>query len=163
MEAFNMIYQYNILRTDNKPKLKVTRRIKENNLCTSTEWLLDFLNHYYDLNRLDTEQSYCIAMDDSYHIRGILLVSSGSDNHTYLYKRNIAIFLCLLGANEFYYIHNHPNNSCYFSENDMEVNKLLVELSELLEIKLSDSIVMTKFGWQGIFDDGSFLDDEGML
>jgi DNA repair protein RadC len=146
-----MIRVYNILNNDkNQPKLNIQREIDIDEKNISIEESVEILNHFFDMRYLGVEHAYLIGYDNEMNIIGIFLVSIGTSNKCFFYKKNIATFLLLSGADRFILFHNHPNGTLDVSTDDSLSTYCIKSLAEALEVEFIDSVIISKKGWKCI-------------
>ena len=143
-----MIEVYDIIN-DPLPKLKLTREINEDPHCPQPDYTVWILDKYFDMGKLFYERCYCVALDESENIKGIMMVSSGDDSGCEVYKKNIGIFLLLIGAAQFIICHNHPNGATKASDDDKISMGTIIDLGKLIEIEMVEDYIITKNGWYG--------------
>ena len=83
-------------------------------------------------------------------IIGIFLISIGTNNKCFFYRRSIATFLLLTGTERFILYHNHPNGDLNVSENDYMSMFQVKSLADILEIEFIESVIISKNGWRCI-------------
>ena len=120
--------------------------INEKNI--SIEESVEILNHFFNMKDLNTEHAYFIGFDSKSNIVGIFLVSAGTVNKCFFYRRNIATFLILSGTESFALYHNHPNGTLEVSENDKNSLMSIEVLADTLEVNFIDSVIISKNGWR---------------
>lgn len=146
-----MIIVYNIINnSNNKPMLNIQKEIDIDNSNMSIEESVEILNEYFDMYHLNVEHAYVIGFDFQMNIIGIYLISIGSTKQCFFYKKSIATFLLLSGAERFILYHNHPDGNLKISDNDNLSTYYIQSLAELLEIEFIDSVIISKNGWRCI-------------
>jgi len=143
-----MVKVYNIINNENRyPKLNLIKEIEVNDKRVTIEDTIEILGHYLDMYQLSVEHAYIISFNNNMDILGIYLFSIGNSKNCYFYKKSIATFLLLTGAESFILYHNHPDGNLETSENDESSIFQINLLSEILEIEFIDSIIISKNGW----------------
>lgn len=145
-----MIRFYDIVKNkNNMPKLKV---IKEFNEYEDTEYL-DIIKCLKDEISDLYFESYYIAAFQDYQLIGIMNVSKGDKGSCSAYLNNIMTFIALTGANKCIGFHNHPNNSCRPSDDDITSFYLKHASLKEFDIYLLDDVIITKMGYYSIADE----------
>ncbi len=65
---------------------------------------------------------YAIAYNGDSKLLGIFNVAHGNHERVYIGKREVFIFLLLVGAEKFILVHNHPYGLLYISAADKELH-----------------------------------------
>ena len=156
-----MIKVYNILNDyKNQPRLNVQRELDVNEKNISIEESVEILNKYFDMDYLNVEHAYLIGFDNQMNIIGIFLISVGTSNKCFFYKKSIATFLLLSGTERFILYHNHPNGDLNASENDQSSLINIKILANILEIEFIDSVIISRNGWRCIEKGEGYAYDE---
>lgn len=147
-----MIFEYQIIFNNNKPQLDIVKEINEDECCEYT-YDLGFYEYlfkkYYKLDELFVERSFCVALDYNGRILGLIMVSSGSTVSCNMYKKIIATFSLLVGAEKIILIHNHPNCALEPSEGDLNCNQVIVDMTKLIDVELIYNLILCR---QGVLD-----------
>lgn len=146
-----MIAVYNILNdNNNKPILNIQRELDIEISDVSIEESVGILNEYFDMEFLNVEHAYLIGFDNRMNITGIFLISIGTSQSCYFYKKSIAMFLLLSGTEKFALYHNHPDGNLNVSTNDNVSLYAIKSLSDILEVEFIDSVIISRNGWRCI-------------
>lgn len=146
-----MVNFYNILNNENnRPILNIKEEIDIDGTNMSIEESVEILNHFFDMNRLNSEHAYLIGFNKNMDIVGIFLISIGNQDKCYFYKKSIATFLLLSGSERFILYHNHPNDILDVSNDDILSMLTIKSLAENLEIEFIESVIITRNGWRCI-------------
>ena len=90
------------------------------------------------------EYFYCIYLDNQKKVIEEKLLFIGTINYSVVHPREIFKEAYLLGASAIICIHNHPGNNPLPSKQDLEVTNNLVNIGNLLGIKVVDHIIICK-------------------
>jgi DNA repair protein RadC len=82
-------------------------------------------------------------------IIGISTISIGSLNASIVHPREVFKDAIMHGAYSVVLAHNHPSGDSEPSEDDLMITKRLVEAGKILDIKVTDHIIITKNGYFG--------------
>lgn len=74
---------------------------------------------------------------------GIFEVSHGTINQSLIGMREIFTKLCLIGAANFIFCHNHPSKDLTPSSADISLTRKLKECADLMGIPLLDHIIVS--------------------
>jgi len=109
--------------------------------------MVKILNKKLNMDKLSVEHTYAIALTSTLQPKGILQCSIGDCRGAIVNTRLIATGLLLLGAERFYFFHNHPGCDKNVSEQDVKTTDLLVRLGELIGVRLDKHIMITQNFW----------------
>ena len=143
------IKQYDIFQNENNlPYIRLINNTEiEEPLSNSIEDQMFAFNEYLLLGDLESEHQYVIARDSSEEIKGIYLLGVGNVKSVDMSRRNLVLFLALIGAYDFYMIHNHPNGALEPSENDIISAACTKACGEMIEIPCVGDYIVTSNGW----------------
>lgn len=146
------VNEYKVLNTQNGLKLKTIRTNMEFELdiMNYNQSLADFMNKYYDMEDLNVETMYCIAIDPMCMPLGIIQIGQGNETRMTLSDRLSVQFLGCLKADRVVYIHNHPTcvrtTSDQFSEIDKNHLKNLQQMFKTLGCSIYEYLIVYKNG-----------------
>ena len=109
--------------------------------------------HLVDLNH---EEFWIILTGRSAQVLGKELVSKGGFSSTLIDIRIIFSAALQYKANGVTLIHNHPSGNLKPSHEDLVLTKRIVEAGNLLDIKVTDHLIITDNGYYSFADDGLF-------
>ena len=135
---------YNIRLAENlKPALVKEKEIHytANKVCTPKA-TADFFNDVFQLNEMAEEHCYMLAQNMKGMVLGVFLISRGTVNQTPVGVREIFIRILLTGASCIILCHNHPSTDCSPSRDDILITQKLKEACRLMDITLSDHIIL---------------------
>lgn len=107
------------------------------------KYLKEFENEdreYFIVIGLDTKNKPCFR--EIAHI--------GTLNSTIIHPREVFKKAIVMGCNSIIVAHNHPSGNLEASPEDLEVTRILREAGEILQIKVLDSLIITKGGYNQI-------------
>lgn len=147
-----MIKVYDIIKDkNNELKLTIQQIIDDvDNIDIPMEDIINIMNDYFNMCDLAYEKSYIIGFNDDMEVNGLYLVSSGTYDTCYFYKRNIFTFLLLTNSTKMVMIHNHPSGNLKPSDNDISCTNQIRSLANDLGIQLVNSIIISNKGYQFI-------------
>lgn len=139
-----MITVYKTMLDDTEKNILVKEREvdSEYRYLNTPERIVRLMNREFLLNKLAEEHVYMLAMNSAASVLGIFEVSHGSGNSAYLAPREVFIRALLCGATQIILVHNHPGKSARPTEEDMNVTKKITEAGKLLNIPLTDHIII---------------------
>lgn len=114
------------------------------------------------LRSLAEEHCYIIAMNTGCRPLGMFLISKGSVSQSYVGIREIFIRALLVGASHIVLLHNHPSGNCTPSSHDILLTKRLEKAGNLLEIPLSDHIIVGRDSFYS-FREHDMLGEDGCI
>ena len=121
-------------------RIYFTSKCKFENINKTVKVLKDIYKIQYDTE----ERAFVMAFDSAMNLIGVLPLSHGNETSCDIDCKIVYKFLLLVGAAQFYVIHNHPNGTTEMSEADYEKTILLEGTSEMLDIKMLDHILISK-------------------
>ena len=62
----------------------------------------------------------------------------------------------MLSASTIICVHNHPSNNLKPSQNDIEITKRLIDIGNILDIKVLDHIIIGKDNYFSFYENGYF-------
>ena len=88
------------------------------------------------------EHFYCLYLDNAKKVIKEKLLFIGTINFSIVHPREVFKEAYLLSASAIICCHNHPSNNLKPSHEDIELTKRLMEIGELLGIKVLDHIII---------------------
>lgn len=140
-------------------KLTMTDQYEEDDYYYNPGYGAWLLNKYFNIFNLGFEQLYCLAIDNSNSILGIMLISSGNLKETPMHENLLAFFVLAMQAERFAIFHNHPSDVLEGSAIDSASFMEIKELAKHLEIEFEDSYVIAQGKCIGV-SSGKIYDTE---
>lgn len=103
-----------------------------------------FKKHFHELA---IENGYVFAYNKYNKLLGSFLLSVGTQDRCTFFERTLVSFLILVGANTFYYIHNHPVGTHDPSDEDIQNAEYLSDLVSKMDMKLEDCVIVSSNGF----------------
>lgn len=139
----NSIVLYDLVQDEKeKPSLFKIKEFEVFDNIFDDQYAAFLMSKYIHLGIMDSEHLYIMAINSNYEITGIINVALGNYNNVQVYKRNIILFLALIGAKGFADYHNHPNNSVKVSSDDIVSEAQMDNIAKLLEIEYLGSFIL---------------------
>jgi len=104
--------------------------------------LFNFCTKYLDIQNEAEEYVYCFAVNNRLKCLGVFEVSHGNAVHSNVSVRNVFQRLLLIGAQGFFFVHNHPSGNCNPSESDIELTDRLKQAGDLMGVQLMDHLII---------------------
>ena len=101
------------------------------------------------------EYFYCVYLDNKKRVIKDKLLFIGTLNYSVVHPREIFKNAYLLSASSIICVHNHPTGNTLPSKPDLELTKRLVEVGNLLGIKVIDHIIVGKFNYYSFLENGN--------
>lgn len=98
------------------------------------------------------EYFYCIYLDNSKKIINDKLLFIGTVNQSIVHPREIFKESYELSASSIICVHNHPAGTILPSKEDLKLTNKLVEIGNLLGIKVIDHIIITKDNYYSLYE-----------
>ena len=126
--------------------LRVVRETNENyDLDKNVTKPLDavkIVNEVVDLHKRAEEVFVMVTLDVRNNVTGIFEVSVGSVNSSIVTPREVFKRAILQNADSIILVHNHPSGKLKPSTNDIDITDRLVEIGEVVGIKIVDHIII---------------------
>ena len=106
------------------------------------------------LRNIDREVFGVINIDSSNKINSVNFVSAGSLSSTLTHPREVFKSSILANAASVILFHNHPSGRVNYSNDDLEVTKLLVKSGEILGITVLDHVIVGDEGFLSFTEEG---------
>lgn len=90
------------------------------------------------------EYFYCVYLDTNKRIINEKLLFIGTVNYSLVHPREVFKEAYLLGASAIICVHNHPGGNPIPSKQDYEITNNLIQVGNLLGIKVVDHIIICK-------------------
>ena len=135
-----------------KPVMKISTLPR---VQSSTDAYRLFLKTW-DMRKLQfVEQFKVMLLNRGNRVLGICTISTGSSTNTIVDPK--LIFAVALKANACHIIlaHNHPSQNLVPSKNDQIITGRLTEAGRLLELTLSDHLIVSDEGYYSFADEGA--------
>lgn len=104
----------------------------------------------------DVEEFWIAGLGPQLDLIESKLLFRGTADRCLIHPRDIIKTLCLQNATTFVAAHNHPSGHLKPSTQDIQITKQIFHLSQLLEIPLSDHLIIGK-GYYFSFADSGYL------
>ena len=105
-----------------------------------------------ELINSDREIFLSVMLTSRNHLIGVETVSIGSVNSAILSPREIFKGALLANAVSIILCHNHPSGDLSPSEEDIKITKRLIEVGELLGVKVLDHLIVSDQGCRTLRD-----------
>lgn len=93
----------------------------------------------------DIEEFHVFFFDDNLRHKGDMLLSTGTVNKAYVYPREILRKAIDVKASFIILVHNHPSGNVKPSSADIKLTTDICELCDLMELKVFDHIIVSKY------------------
>lgn len=98
------------------------------------------------------EYFYCIYLNSAKKVIKDKLLFIGTINQSIVHPREIFKEAYLLSASSIICVHNHPAGSIFPSKEDIDLTNKLVEIGNLLGVKVVDHVIITKNNYYSFFE-----------
>ena len=105
-----------------------------------------------ELVNSDREMFLSVMLTSKNHLIGVETVSLGSINASIITPRDVFKSAILANAVSIILCHNHPSGDLTPSKQDIEITKRLVEVGELIGVKVLDHLVVSDKGYRSLRD-----------
>ena len=113
-------------------------------------------NYYKDIigNQLQ-EHFYCVYLDHQKKVIKDKLLFIGTINQSLIHPREIFKEAYLISASAIICVHNHPSGNVIPSNEDFTITNKLVEIGNLLGIRVLDHIIIGKNNYYSFFENNN--------
>jgi len=120
---------------------------------------IDVVNYCRSIPEMDNRIEYqevfiTVYLDNGHNILCHQVISMGSINATVVDLRIIFSTALKTLSNSIIVCHNHPSGKLVASNADIKLNKKIKEAGELFDIKLLDSLIITRESYYSFADEG---------
>ena len=142
------------------PEIEITIKFKGEPVSRCIEIrrskdIADVCRTLFDSNTIEwTEEFILLCLNQANKIIGFYRVSRGGFTSTVVDIKVIATVALQCCANRIIVCHNHPSGRLQASQADIDMSVKLKQAMSLLEIKLLDSLIITKESYISLYDDG---------
>ena len=141
--------------------VEIARRINEKQRLMyeeKSEVTSDSLYRRYSitLSKMQQEVLVIVILNKNKHIIYERILYQGDDSNITLNSRDILRLLMIHNGYYFYLIHNHPNNSLFPSQLDIDFTKTIKEKAKQFNVKLLDHLIISSEGYYSFFYDNLF-------
>ena len=105
------------------------------------------------MNKLLREEVWVLSVDSSMNVIKSEMITRGTSNRIFLQVSDTLRCALKLGGANFIMVHNHPNQNCLPSAEDLAFTKRVIEAGKLIELPLLDHIVVAENGYVSIRND----------
>ncbi|WP_291960144.1 JAB domain-containing protein [Maribacter sp.] len=137
-------------------ELKVTYRRTEKltKKITSSRDVADFMRPYFDECMDDHEEFKVLHLNNNGRAVNVHHVSSGTNTGTLVDIKSVVRSALQISTNSCCIIHNHPSGGTTFSQADKNITQRLKIALEYFDIKLLDSLLITRETHRSMADEG---------
>lgn len=128
-------------------------RVKTKVNCSNSVYEL-LLSHWnYGTIQLQEELNV-LLLNRATNVIGIYNLSKGGTSSTVVDVKLLFAVALKCNASAIIIAHNHPSGNLKPSEQDIKITQKIKEAGELMEIKLFDHLIVTKFGYFSFANEG---------
>ncbi len=98
------------------------------------------------------EHFYCVYLNTSKKVIKDKLLFIGTINQSIVHPREIFKEAYLLSASGIICVHNHPAGSIFPSSEDIKLTNKLVDIGNLLGVKIIDHVIITRDNYYSFFE-----------
>lgn len=100
------------------------------------------------------EHFYCVYLDNSKQIIHEKLLFIGTINYSVVHPREIFKEAYYYSASSIICVHNHPSGNIFPSNEDLKITKNLVQVGQLLGIKIVDHLIISNNNYYSFLENG---------
>lgn len=149
------IIEYKIIRNDLRhPQLEIKHEYKWNGKdFKSYDNIVQMMKDCFDMHKLNEEYVYVLSFDFDLNLLGVFELSHGTTKISLIENKELYTYLLLSGAEEFVVLHNHPSGTLDISNDDKNITSNVNAFSAIMNIKMLESIIVSKNGYKLIMDE----------
>lgn len=134
--------------------LKRNTHLRENERrkITGPKEIVDMFKN--ELKYLKEEHFYIVLLNTKYQVIKSLNISKGTINTTIVHPREVFREAVKHSANSMILVHNHPSGDPKPSDNDIRITNRLVDVGNIMEIKVLDHIIIGFDRYASLKEDG---------
>ena len=102
----------------------------------------------------EQEHFYCLYLDNRKKLKKQKLLFIGTLNYSIVHPREIFKEAYMVGAISIIIIHNHPTGDINPSPQDIETTKKIIDIGNLLGIKIDDQVIIGQNNYYSFFENG---------
>ena len=129
--------------------MELIREINDNWQITNYHDTCKYLDEFKNEDR---EFFIVLGLDSQNKVLYRDITSIGTLNSSLVHPREVFKTACMRSANSIIIAHNHPSGSLEPSQNDIDVFKRLKKAGEILDIKIVDTLIISKDGLKSFKD-----------
>lgn len=103
-----------------------------------------------ELSNADRERCLAALLDTKHRVIGVVVVSIGSLDHTFMAPREVFRDALLANAAAIVLAHNHPSGDVEPSSDDEAVTRRLVRAGELVGVEVLDHLIVGRDRWTSL-------------
>lgn len=135
-------------------------KISERPQVTCSKDAYQILIRSWDQNKIDfVEQAKVLLLNRSNRVLGISEVSSGGVSGTVVDPKVVFVTALKANASSIILAHNHPSGSLKASDQDKMLTEKFTHGGKLLDVRLTDHIIITSEGYYSFGDDEIYKAD----
>ncbi len=115
--------------------------------------VVEFIRPYFEDFIDNHEEVKVIHLNRANKIVNIDHVSKGSDTSSLVPIKDIVRNALLIKTHGIILVHNHPSGNCQPSKADINISNKLKSCIELFEIRMLDSIILTRESFYSLLDE----------
>lgn len=131
---------------------RINNQIMSLNETKITNSSLVFEYYKNKIGDKNQEYFYCLYLNTAKKVIKDKLLFIGTVNKSIVHPREIFKEAYLLSASGIICVHNHPAGSVFPSKEDINLTKKLVEIGELLGVKIIDHVIITNNNYYSFFE-----------
>ena len=131
---------------------RINNQIMSLNETKITNSSLVFEYYKNKIGDKNQEYFYCLYLNKAKKVIKDKLLFIGTVNKSVVHPREIFKEAYLLSASGIICVHNHPAGSVFPSKEDINLTKKLVEIGELLGVKIIDHVIITNNNYYSFFE-----------
>lgn len=138
--------------------IELGKRIKQENnslmnlQITNAETVFKYFNNIFEDKK--QEYFYCVYLDNIKKVLEAKLLFIGTINQSLVHPREVFKEALLLSASGIICVHNHPSGNILPSKDDLTLTKKLVEVGNLIGIKVIDHLIIGKNQYYSFMENG---------
>lgn len=137
-------------------KVNYRRTTKPTIQIVSSQSGADFMREYFDEIMDNHEEVKVLHLNRNNEVVNVDKLTSGSDTASIVPIKDIIRNALLIKVHGIILFHNHPSGNLKPSKADISITKKLRDAGAFFDIKLLDSIILTRESYYSLADNGDF-------
>lgn len=150
------LYQVAEIQLTYKNKCKASDRPQ----ITHSKEAYEILMQCWDENKIEfVEQAKVLLLNRANKVLGVSEISSGGVSGTVVDPKVVFVAALKANASSIILAHNHPSGNLKPSEQDKRLTEKFIEGGKILDLHVTDHLIVTKEGYYSFGDDMAYRKD----
>lgn len=124
----------------------------ENIKLNNSENIFNYIKDYF--NNINQEVFIVICLDSKKNLISYREIFRGTLNESIIHPREIFKYAYEVSASSIVIVHNHPSKDVTPSKEDIEITRIITEISKIMKISLIDHLIIGNNNYYSFYNDG---------